>query len=161
VGEIYVNPGDNALPFTYKNDPALRQSIERDGHITNGDMGYLNAEGYLFITDRKRDMVISGGVNIYPAEIEHVLLANPEVLDVAVFGIPDAEYGEALAAAVVPAPGRSPTPESIRAWVRERLAGYKVPKVIDFHAALPREGMGKLFKNQLRAPYWANAGRTI
>ncbi|MCR5882847.1 AMP-binding protein [Rhizobacter sp. J219] len=161
VGEVYVNPGDNALPFTYKNDPALRQSIERDGHITNGDMGYLNAEGYLFITDRKRDMVISGGVNIYPAEIEHVLLAHPEVLDAAVFGIPDPEYGEALAAAVVPAPGHSPTPESLRAWVRERLAGYKVPKVVDLRASLPREAMGKLFKNQLRAPYWANAGRNI
>ncbi len=161
VGEIYVNPGDNALPFTYKNDPTLRQRIERDGHITNGDMGYLNAEGFLFITDRKRDMVISGGVNIYPAEIEHVLLAHPELLDAAVFGIPDDEYGEALAAAVVPAPGCSPTPDSLRAWVRERLAGYKVPKVVAFHAALPREGMGKLFKNQLRAPYWAQAGRKI
>jgi long-chain acyl-CoA synthetase len=161
VGEIYVDAGDNALPFTYKNDDALRKSIERDGHITNGDMGYLNAEGYLFITDRKRDMVISGGVNIYPAEIEHTLLACPEVLDAAVFGIPDPEYGEALAAAIVPAPGAQPTAESIRAWVRERLAGYKVPKVVDFHASLPREGMGKIFKNQLRSPYWATAGRNI
>jgi long-chain acyl-CoA synthetase len=161
VGEIYVDAGDNALPFTYKNDPALRQSIERDGHITNGDMGYFDADGFLYITDRKRDMVISGGVNIYPAEIEHVLLSCPEVLDVAVFGIPDAEYGESLAAAVVPAPGASPTAEGLRQWVRERLAGYKVPKVVDFHATLPREGMGKLFKNQLRAPYWAKAGRSI
>jgi long-chain acyl-CoA synthetase len=161
VGEIYVDAGENALPFTYKNDEALRRSIERDGHITNGDMGYFDTEGFLFITDRKRDMVISGGVNIYPAEIEHVLLSCPDVLDVAVFGIPDTEFGESLAAAVVPAPGASPTQESIRAWVRARLAGYKVPKVVDFHEALPREGMGKLFKHQLRAPYWAKAGRRI
>ena len=161
VGEIYVDPGDNALPFTYRHDEALRRSIERDGHITNGDMGYLDADGYLFITDRKRDMVISGGVNIYPAEIEHCLLGCPEVADVAVFGIPDAEYGEALAAAVVAAPGSQPTADSLRAWVRERLAGYKVPKVIDFHDSLPREGMGKLFKNQLRTPYWERAGRKI
>jgi long-chain acyl-CoA synthetase len=161
VGEIYIDAGENALPFTYRNDPALRQRIERDGHITNGDMGYLNAEGYLFITDRKRDMVISGGVNIYPAEIEHVLLGCPDVIDAAVFGIPDAEYGEALAAAVVPAPGRLPSAESIQAYLRERLAGYKVPRVIDFHEALPREGMGKLFKNVLRAPYWEGSGRRI
>ncbi|MBC7955271.1 MAG: AMP-binding protein [Cytophagales bacterium] len=161
VGEIYIDPGENALPFTYRNDAALRQSIERDGHITNGDMGYLNAESYLFITDRKRDMVISGGVNIYPAEIEHVLLGCPDVIDAAVFGIPDPEFGEALAAAIVPAAGRRPSAESIQAYVRERLAGYKVPQVVDFHDALPREGMGKLFKNVLRAPYWAGTGRRI
>jgi long-chain acyl-CoA synthetase len=161
VGEIFVDPGENALPFTYRHDEALRKSVERDGHVTNGDMGYLNAEGYLFITDRKRDMVISGGVNIYPAEIEHVLLASPDVADAAVFGIPDPEYGEALAAAVVRTSGSTASADAVKAWVRERLAGYKVPKVVDFHDALPREGMGKLFKNQLRAPYWERAGRKI
>jgi long-chain acyl-CoA synthetase len=161
VGEIYVDPGDNALPFTYRNNDAARRAIERDGHVTNGDIGYLDAEGYLYVTDRKRDMVISGGVNIYPAEIEHVLVTNPLVADCAVFGIPDAEYGEAVAAAVVRAPGSRITEAEVRDWVRQRLAGYKVPRHVEFHDALPREGMGKVFKNQLRAPHWERAGRRI
>jgi long-chain acyl-CoA synthetase len=161
VGEIYVDPGDNALPFTYRNHEAQRREIERDGFFTNGDVGYLDAEGYLFVTDRKRDMVISGGVNIYPAEIEHALLACPEVADCAVFGIPDAEYGEALAAAVVPAAGRTPSADALRDWLRGRVAGYKVPKVIELRDSLPREAMGKVFKNELRAPYWREAGRRI
>ena len=161
VGEIYVDPGDNALPFTYRNNEAQRAAIERDGFFTNGDMGYLDADGFLFVTDRKRDMVISGGVNIYPAEIEHALLASPEVADCAVFGIPDEEYGEALAAAVVPSAGHVPTPESLRTWLRERLASYKIPKVYELRGSLPREAMGKVFKNELRAPYWQAAGRSI
>ena len=161
VGEIYVDPGDNALPFTYRNNEAQRAAIEREGFFTNGDMGYLDADGFLFITDRKRDMVISGGVNIYPAEIEHALLASPEVADCAVFGIPDEEYGEALAAVVVPSAGHAPTPESLRTWLRERLASYKIPRVYELRDSLPREAMGKVFKNQLRAPYWQAAGRSI
>lgn len=160
-GEIVVDPGENALPFTYRNNPQARAAVDRDGFITNGDVGYLDADGYLFVTDRKRDMIISGGVNIYPAEIEHALLGSPEVADCAVFGIPDAEYGEAVAAAVVPAADRHPTPESVQAWLRERLAGYKLPRVVEIRASLPREGMGKVFKQQLRAPYWERAGRTI
>ncbi len=161
VGEIFANPGENALPFTYHNHDDLRRQIDRDGYITNGDMGYLNEDGYLFITDRRRDMVISGGVNIYPAEIEGVLATCPGVFDCAVFGIPDSEFGEVLAAAVQLQPGASLTAEEARAFLRERLAGYKVPRVVDFHAALPRESMGKVFKNQLREPYWRNEGRKI
>lgn len=161
TGEIYVNTGDNALPFTYRNNEEARRAIERDGHVTNGDIGYLDADGYLYVTDRKRDMVISGGVNIYPAEIEHVLVTNPEIADCAVFGIPDAEYGEAVAAAVVRSPGSRIDEAQVRNWVRQRLAGYKVPRHVEFHDALPREGMGKVFKNQLRAPHWERAGRRI
>jgi long-chain acyl-CoA synthetase len=161
LGEIYVDVRSCALPFTYRNNEALRRSIERDGYITNGDVGFLNDEGYLFISDRKRDMVISGAVNIYPAEIEHVLLDCPGVRDCAVFGIPDDEFGEALAAAVERMPGSVVTEGEIRSWLRERIAGFKVPKVIDFHDALPREGMGKVFKNRLREPYWAKTGRRI
>lgn len=161
VGEIYMNPGDNALPFTYRNNEAQRIAIERDGHFSNGDVGYLDAEGYLFVTDRKRDMVISGGVNIYPAEVEHALMACPEVADCAVFGIPDTEYGEALAAAVVPMPGQHPSEQSLRDWLRSRVAGYKVPKVFEMRESLPRESMGKVFKNELRAPYWQHVGRRI
>lgn len=160
-GEIYVDPGENALPFTYRNNEAQRAAIERDGFFTNGDVGYLDADGYLFVTDRKRDMVISGGVNIYPAEIEHALLASPEVADCAVFGIPDEEFGEALAAAVVASAGHQPTPESLSLWLRSRVASYKVPKLIELRDTLPREAMGKVFKNELRAPYWKAAGRSI
>ena len=160
-GEIVVDPGENALPFTYRNNAQARAAVDRNGFITNGDIGYLDADGYLFVTDRKRDMIISGGVNIYPAEIEHALLGSPEVADCAVFGIPDPEYGEAVAAAVVPAADQHPTPESVRDWLRERLAGYKLPRVIEIRTSLPREGMGKVFKQQLRAPYWERAGRSI
>lgn len=160
-GEIVVDPGENALPFTYRNNAQARAAVDRGGFITNGDIGYLDADGYLFVTDRKRDMIISGGVNIYPAEIEHALLGSPEVADCAVFGIPDAEYGEAVAAAVVPAAGEHPTPASVKDWLRERLAGYKLPRVIEIRTSLPREGMGKVFKQQLRAPYWERAGRSI
>jgi long-chain acyl-CoA synthetase len=161
VGEIYVNTGDNTLPFTYRNNDAQRHAIEQDGYITNGDLGYLDADGYLYITDRKRDMVISGGVNIYPAEIEHALVANPLVADCAVFGVPDAEFGEAVAAAVVRAPGRAITETEVCDWLRQRVAGYKVPRLVEFHDALPRDSMGKVFKNQLRAPHWERAGRAI
>lgn len=159
VGEIY-----SRLPaypdFTYNNAPEKRAEIERDGFLTCGDMGYLDEDGYLFISDRKRDMVISGGVNIYPAEIEAVLHAMPGVRDCAVFGIPDADFGEALMAAVEPA-AEGLEVEAIRAFLAARLANYKVPKTIEIRASLPREDSGKIFKRRLRDPYWEKAGRVI
>jgi len=106
-------------------------------------------------------MIISGGVNIYPAEIEGALIQMPGVRDCAVFGIPDDEFGEALAAAVQPQPGAQLTEEAVRDWVRERLAGYKVPRLVSFHAQLPREDSGKLFKRKLREPYWAGRARRV
>ncbi|HSD44628.1 MAG TPA: AMP-binding protein [Burkholderiales bacterium] len=160
VGLIYAR--QPAYPdFTYTNNPAARGAIERDGLWSVGDMGYLDADGYLYVADRKSDMVISGGVNIYPAEIESVLLTLPGVADCAVFGIPDAEFGEALAAAVQPRPGAHLTADDIRTKLRERIAGYKVPRVVTFHDALPREDSGKIFKRLLREPYWREAGRRI
>jgi len=153
VGEIHVNSGPNALPFTYHNMPEERARVERDGHITNGDVGYLNDEGFLFVTDRKRDMVISGGVNIYPAEIEAALITQPQVMDCAVFGVPDPEYGEALVAAVQPRPGGAPSAEEIHAHLRDRLAGYKVPRRIWIVDEMPRDSMGKVFKRRLREAY--------
>lgn len=155
VGEIYVNSGPNALPFTYHKAKEERRRIERDGHVTNGDVGYVDDEGYLFITDRKRDMVVSGGVNIYPAEIEAVLIGHPAVLDCAVLGVPDPEYGEALVAAVQPRPGAAPATDELRAWLRERLAGYKVPRRLVFVAEMPRDSMGKVFKRRLREHFLA------
>ena len=159
-GEIFTKI--HGLPdFTYHNKPDKRAEIDRNGLITSGDIGYFDADGYLFICDRKRDMVISGGVNIYPAEIESVALHMPDVKDCAVFGVPDADFGEALMAVVEPQPGVDLTPDAIRAYLKQHLADYKVPKHIELGRDLPREDSGKIFKRRLRAPYWEKAGRAI
>lgn len=147
--------------FTYANHASARSAIERDGLVTLGDMGYVDDEGFLFVCDRRADMVISGGVNIYPAEIEAVINELPGVLDSAVFGIPDLEYGEALAAAVQLHPTRTMTAKEIKSHLETRIANYKIPKEITFHAELPREETGKIFKRRLRAPYWESVGRSI
>jgi long-chain acyl-CoA synthetase len=160
IGEIYSRIAANP-DFTYHNKPEKRVEIERDGFITSGDVGYIDEDGYVFICDRKRDMVISGGVNIYPAEIESVLHALPGVHDCAVFGIPDAEFGEALMAVVEPQPGVTLDVADIRARLRAQLADYKVPKHIEIEPNLPREDSGKIFKRRLRDPYWERAGRRI
>ncbi len=160
VGEIYTRYPSLA-DFTYHNKPEKRAEIERDGFITSGDVGYIDADGYVFISDRKRDMVISGGVNIYPAEIEAVIHGLPGVQDCAVFGIPDAEFGESLMAVIEPRPGVALDIAALRAAMREHLADYKVPKHIEVQTGLPREDSGKIFKRRLRDPYWQQAGRTI
>ncbi|MGY3453677.1 acyl-CoA synthetase [Bradyrhizobium sp. USDA 4353] len=160
VGEIYSRIAGNP-DFTYHNKPEKRAEIDRDGFITSGDVGYIDEEGYVFLCDRKRDMVISGGVNIYPAEIEAVLHAVPGVHDCAVFGIPDAEFGEALMAVVEPQPGVTLDTGDIKARLKASLADYKVPRHIEIHGQLPREDSGKIFKRRLRDPYWERAGRQI
>jgi long-chain acyl-CoA synthetase len=160
IGEIYSRAAGNP-DFTYHNKPEKRAEIERHGFITSGDVGYIDEDGYVFIRDRKRDMVISGGVNIYPAEIEAALHAVPGVRDCAVFGIPDDEFGEAVMAVVEPQAGVVLDVTSIRAQLRTLLADYKVPKHLDIQADLPREDSGKIFKRRLRDPYWARAGRRI
>jgi long-chain acyl-CoA synthetase len=160
VGLIYArHPA--VTEFTYSHNDAARRRIERDGLWSLGDMGYLDDDGYLYVVDRNVDMVISGGVNIYPAEIEAVLLAMPGVADCAVFGVPDDEFGESLLAAVQAVQGASISPEAVQAWVRDRLAGYKVPRRVVFHAELPREETGKIFKRRLREPYWTGMARKV
>ncbi len=160
IGEIYSRIAGNP-DFTYHNKPEKRAEIDRDGFITSGDVGYIDEDGYVFICDRKRDMVISGGVNIYPAEIESALHAVPGVHDCAVFGIPDEEFGEALMAVIEPQPGVVLDLDSVRSQLKRQLADYKVPKQIEIQSNLPREDSGKIFKRRLRDPYWARAGRTI
>jgi long-chain acyl-CoA synthetase len=160
IGEIYSRIAGNP-DFTYHNKPEKRAEIERDGFITSGDVGYIDQDGYVFICDRKRDMVISGGVNIYPAEIEAALHAVPGVHDCAVFGIPDDEFGEALMAVVEPQAGVMLDITDIRARLKNSLADYKVPKHVEIHGSLPREDSGKIFKRRLRDPYWERAGRRI
>lgn len=162
-GLIYIHQPAFA-EFSYVGNAQARVLMERDGLKTMGDVGYLDDEGFLFIVDRQADMVISGGVNIYPAEIECVLQGMPGVADCAVFGIPDDEFGEALAAAVQPAPGApgvALTAQAVRAWLHERIAGYKVPKVVTLHEQLPREDTGKIYKRRLREPYWAGRARRV
>ena len=161
-GEIYV--GLDFYPdFTFHKREDERRQIGRNGLITGGDVGYLDQDGFLYICDRKRDMIISGGVNIYPAEIEAAILASTEVQDCAVFGVPDPEYGEAVLALVVRAPG---VPEAgfeqrLRARLEQRLARYKIPRTIETRDALPRHDAGKLIKRRLRDPYWQGIERRI
>jgi long-chain acyl-CoA synthetase len=160
AGLIYVHQPAFA-DFSYVGNDAARQRMERAGLKTLGDVGYLDEDGFLFIIDRAADMVISGGVNIYPAEIEAVLQSMPGVADGAVFGIPDAEFGEALAAAVQPDVDARIDAPGVRAFLKARLADYKIPKLVTFHAQLPREDTGKVFKLKLRDPYWVGLERRI
>jgi long-chain acyl-CoA synthetase len=160
IGTVYCRMTTSS-DFTYQGDDAKRRSIERDGLITNGDVGYLDDEGFLYLCDRSADMVISGGVNIYPAEIEFVLIEAPGVKDCAVFGIPDEDFGESLAAIIEPDDGVTLDAQEISDFLSERMARYKVPKHIEFRKDLPREDSGKLFKRRLREPFWAKAGRKI
>src|SRR5690625_2421964 len=152
-GELFIK-NTNSPRFTYLNKPEATAEVIHDGYVTNGDIGYLDADGYLYITDRKRDMIISGGVNIYPAEIEAVMLQCPGVRDCAAFGIPDDQFGEAVAVAVARESEDAVDADAIRAFLNQHIARYKIPKVIEFHQELPREGMGKMFKNELRKKYW-------
>lgn len=160
VGEIFLRL--SSFPdFTYHNRDSARAECEKQGLITCGDVGCLDEDGFLYLRDRKRDMVISGGVNIYPVEIEHELIQMPGVHDCAVFGIPDDEFGESLAAAIQLGEGAALTADTVRDWLAPRVAKYKLPRVVTFHDSLPREETGKIFKRKLRDPYWEKTGRAI
>jgi fatty-acyl-CoA synthase len=145
-------------PFEYHNDPAKTQSIMNErGWRTLGDIGYLDADGYLYLTDRQAHMIISGGVNIYPQEAENVRAGHPEVADVAVIGVPDPEMGEAVKAVVELVDPSSAGPDmeaELVALCREELAGYKCPRTVDFVTELPRDPNGKLYKRLLKDRYW-------
>jgi long-chain acyl-CoA synthetase len=162
VGNVYLR--SEGPRFEYNGDPELTASVHRGDAFTLGDVGYLDEDGYLFICDRAKDMIISGGVNIYPAEIEGVLSAHPAVGDVAVIGIPDLEWGEQVKAIVEVTPGVEPSDElaaELLALCRSRLAGYKCPRSLEFRAQLPRTETGKLYKRLLRDEHWATAGRNV
>jgi long-chain acyl-CoA synthetase len=162
VGHIYMEPKGSG--FEYEGEPELTRAVHRGRAFTIGDMGYLDEDGYLFICDRAKDLIISGGVNIYPAEVEGVLAEHPDVGDVAVIGVPDAEWGEQVKAIVEPAAGGAPSAEladALLAWCRDRLASYKCPRSIDFRDELPRTDSGKLAKRRLRDDYWVASGRQV
>ena len=160
VGTIYVH-----LPlfgdFNYTNAEGALADQRVAGHATVGDMGYLDEDGYLFISDRKKDMIISGGANIFPAEIEAELIKMPQVADCAVFGAPDPEFGERIIAAVQLADGQTLSFDDMQAFLLPRLAKFKIPKKLDIHAALPREDSGKIFKTRLRDPYWEGQTKKV
>jgi long-chain acyl-CoA synthetase len=161
-GTVYMKM--DTAQFEYKGDKAKTEENRLEGFFTVGDIGYLTDDGYLFLCDRKSDMIISGGVNIYPAEIEGEILTDPKVADAAVFGIPDDDWGEQIKAVIELAPGVEPSDalaEEILEYLRPRLARYKWPKSIDFSDALPREPTGKLLKRKLRDPYWEGRERAI
>jgi len=164
VGEVWIRSPSTMLG--YWNQPAATaESITEDGWFRSGDAGSVDADGYLYIRDRVKDMVISGGENVYPAEVESVLMAHPMTADVAVIGVPDERWGETVKAVVVPAADaggdRDALERELLAWSRERLAGYKCPTSVDWIEVLPRNPSGKILKRDLRAPYWEGRERQV
>ncbi len=162
VGTVYMKLG--AADFEYYKDRDKTRKNRIGPYFTVGDVGLLDEDGYLFLRDRKADMIISGGANIYPAEIESVFLAHPKVGDVAVFGVPHEEWGEEVKAVVEPAAGATPGPElaaELLAFCADKLARFKTPKSIDFIAEMPRDPNGKLYKRKLRDPFWEGRSRSI
>jgi len=151
-GELYVKSANMFSTYHKAHDKFMAD--RKDGWQTVGDIAYFDEEGFYYICDRKKDMIISGGVNIYPAEIEAALETHPDIIDVAVFGIPDDEWGEAVHAIVVVRPGQTLTKDQITAYAREHLAGYKVPRSLSYLTEIPRTGSGKILKRDLRKPFW-------
>ncbi|MCW5736731.1 MAG: long-chain-fatty-acid--CoA ligase [Enhydrobacter sp.] len=159
VGEIAVR-SVQVMGGYWKLPEATARAVQSDWFFT-GDAGYLDDKGYLFIYDRVKDMIVSGGENIYPAEVESALFGHPAVADVAVIGVPDDRWGESVKAVVVKKSGSQVTPGELIGWARERIAGYKLPKSIDFVEALPRNPTGKILKRELRKTYWDDRERQV
>ncbi|MBI3629337.1 MAG: AMP-binding protein [Candidatus Rokubacteria bacterium] len=159
-GELFVRRHPGVFDEYHKQPEATRQTARGDW-LSVGDVAWMDEEGFVYICDRKRDMIISGGVNIYPAEIEDVLHRHPKIQDVAVFGVPDEDWGERVHAAVQPRAGQTLTAPEVVDFARERLAGYKVPREVSFHADFPRDAAGKLLKRLLREPYWAGRASRV
>ena len=158
VGEVWTRSGQNMIGY-WNNPGATAATLTSDGWLRTGDAGYVDADGHVYLQDRIKDMIVSGGENVYPVEVENVLMTHPGVADVAVIGVPDERWGEAVKAVVVAA---APLSEGdLIGFARQRLAGFKLPKTVDFVAALPRTPSGKVLKRALRDPYWADTGRQI
>lgn len=160
VGEIAIRSTANMVGYWHMEE-ATAKTIDADGWLRTGDAGYVDEDGYVYVHDRVKDMIISGGENVYPAEVENAVFGHPQVADVAVIGVPDERWGEAVKAIVVLKPGMEADSESIINWARERIAAYKTPKSIDFIEALPRNASGKILRRELREPYWAGKTRRI
>ena len=159
VGEIVV--AGQMETRGYKKNPDANRAAFHGRFMGLGDIGYMDKDGYIFIVDRKSDMIISGGMNIYPAEIEAVMIDHPQIAEVAVLGVPDEQWGESVKAIVRLAAGQEVTAEEIIAWCKGKMAGYRVPKSVDFVADFPRTAAGKVQKSVLRQKYWKDAGRKV
>ena len=144
----------------WKKPEATREAFFQDGWLRSGDAGYFDDEGFLYIHDRVKDMIITGGENVYPAEVENALFGHPALADAAVIGIPDPRWGETVKAIIVLVPGKQATAEDIIAYARERIAGYKLPKSVDFVASLPRNPTGKVPRRELRRGNWQGKQQT-
>jgi acyl-CoA synthetase (AMP-forming)/AMP-acid ligase II len=159
TGELFVR-SPSVFSDYYKQHDKFEED-HRDGFQTVGDIAYLDDEGFIYICDRKKDMIISGGMNIYPAEIEAVLEAHPKVVEAAVFGIPSEDWGEIVHAEVVPVAGSDLTEEELSSHARAQLAGYKLPRSFAWRDELPKTGSGKVLKRELRQPYWQEHGTNL
>lgn len=159
VGEI-IGKGKNIMLGYWKN-PQLTAATIRGGWLHTGDMGTVDEDGYIYLVDRKHDMIITGGENVYPREVEDVIYEHPAVMEVAVFSVPDEKWGEAVKAAVVPKAGMTIDESELIQFCKERLAGYKCPKSVDFRESLPRSGVGKILRNQVKKDYWQGKDRNI
>jgi len=161
-GTVYMKQSQG--DFEYHKDKEKTRKSRRGEYFTVGDIGYLNEDGYLFLCDRKSDMIISGGVNIYPAEIENVLLIHPKIADVAVFGIPHPDWGEEVKAVVQPVDDVATSDaltQEILGFCVDKLAKYKTPRSVDYVEEMPRDPNGKLYKRKLRDPYWEGHEKAI
>jgi acyl-CoA synthetase (AMP-forming)/AMP-acid ligase II len=160
VGEVMTRSSNNMVGY-WNLPEATKRTMTHDGWIYTGDAGYMDADGYLYIHDRVKDMIISGGENVYPAEVESAIYGHPAVQEVAVIGIPDEKWGETVKAVVVPKPGMTIEESDIIAYARERIAPFKAPRSIDVIDALPRNASGKILRKDLRAPYWEGYERMV
>ena len=160
VGELWTRSSNNMLHYWNLPD-ATKSTVEAGGWVKTGDAGYLDEDGYLYIHDRVKDMIITGGENVYPAEVESAIYGHPDILEVAVIGVPDDKWGEAVKAVCVPKEGATVDAASVIHWTRERIAAFKVPKSVDVIAALPRNASGKILRKDLRAPYWEGRERQV
>ena len=160
IGEVETRSTHNMLGY-WNRDEATRDALGDDGWLKTGDAGYLDEDGYLYIQDRIKDMICSGGENIYPAEVESALFGHPDVAEVAVIGVPDDKWGEAVKAIVVTKPGKDPSAADIIAHARRHIAGFKLPRSVDFIDALPRNPSGKILRKDLRAPFWKGRERAV
>ncbi len=161
VGEIWTRSRQNSPGYWNKPDETAAV-FDEDGWLHTGDAGYLDDEGFVFLTDRIKDMIVSGAENVYPIEVESALSEHPDVADVAVIGVPDDKWGETVKAVVVRREGSTLTEDELLSWAKERVAGFKRPRSVDFAEELPRNPSGKLLKRVLRDPYWKDAeGRSI
>jgi acyl-CoA synthetase (AMP-forming)/AMP-acid ligase II len=160
IGEICIKAPGTMAGYWNQDDETARV-IREGGWVRSGDAGYMDEDGYIFIQDRVKDMIVSGGENVYPAEVENAMRVHPDIAEVTVIGVPDPKWGEAVKAIVVLKPGVREDAQALLAFTRERIAGYKMPKSIDFVAALPRSATGKVLKKDLREPYWAGKDRRV